>query len=346
MSGTLPGADVRGFYSALGIELPDWAQEEASIACFADPDAHARGDRDPSCSVNVETGAWHCWGCGAKGGAFDAALARGLDSRQAFELKVSYGLATRGSGSGRPARRSTPPRRHDQPPASDAAPAGRALLAVDEQQLAQAQERLAALRWPARVLRDEQRRVWSRATLLELGCGWERGRLIVPIRNGRGELRGVLRYAPSHDRAPKMLAVRGTRLGLIPHPAAEPSTWVVLVEGPPDMISARSQGLPAIAVPGDDAWEPAWAQLLVGRHVSVVLDCDRAGRDAAKRIAGDLKAAGVRGSIVDLAPGREDGYDLTEWLDERRGLACERVRVGLAAPETRARSRRAQPSSQ
>jgi hypothetical protein len=247
VSGTLPGADFRGFYSALGIELPGWAQEEASIACFADPDAHARGDRDPSCSVNVETGAWHCWGCGVKGGAFDAALARGLDPRQAFELKVSYGLATRGPGSGRPARRSARPRRHDQPPASDAAPAGRALLAVDEQQLAQ--ERLAALRWPARVLRDEQRRVWSRATLLEFGCGWERGRVIVPIRNGRGELRGVLRYAPSHDCAPKMLAVRGTRLGLVPHPAAEPSTWVVLVEGPPDMISARSQRLPAIASP-------------------------------------------------------------------------------------------------
>jgi len=53
----------------------------------------------------------------------------------------------------------------------------------------------------------------------------------------------VLRYAPTHDHAPKMLAARGTRLGLIPHPAAEPSTWVVLVEGPPDMISARSRGL-------------------------------------------------------------------------------------------------------
>jgi DNA primase len=170
--------------------------------------------------------------------------------------------------------------------------------------------------------------------------------VIVPIRNLRGELRGVLRYAPSHDHAPKMLAVRGSRLGLIPHPAAEPSGWVVLVEGPPDMISARSQGLPAIAVPGDDAWEPEWAQLLRGRCVSVVLDCDRAGRDAAHRIAGDLKAAGVRGSVVDLAPDRQDGYDLTEWLDERRGLACERVRAGLAAPDARPGSRRAQPSGQ
>ena len=143
---------------------------------------------------------------------------------------------------------------------------------------------------------------------------------------------------PSHDHAPKVLAVRGTRLGLIPHPAAEPSTWVVLVEGPPDMISARSRGLPAIAVPGDDAWEPVWARLLAGRHVSVVFDCDRAGREAAARIAADLKAAGVRGSIVDLARGRTDGYDLTEWLAERESLGVQELRAALGAPGARGRA--------
>jgi hypothetical protein len=198
------------------------------------------------------------------------------------------------------------------------------------------------------LLRDEHRRVWSRTTLLELGCGWEHGRVIVPIRNLRGELRGVLRYAPSRDHAPKMFAVRGSRLGLIPHPAAEPSSWIVLVEGPPDMISAPAlRGCARSPVPGDDAWwEAEWAQLLRGRCVSVVLDCDRAGRDTADRIARDLKAADVRGSVVDLAPDRQDGYDLTEWLDGRRGLARERVRAGLAAPDTRPGSRRAQPSGQ
>src|SRR5450755_4947131 len=109
----------------------------------------------------------------------------------------------------------------------------------------------------------------------------------------------------------------GTRLGLIPHPVSESSSWVVLVEGPPDMISARSRGLPAIAVPGDDAWEPGWARLFAGRYVSVVFDCDRAGREAAARIAGDLKAAGVRGSVIDLARERQGGYDLTDWLNAR-----------------------------
>ena len=77
MTSTLAGADIRGFYYALGVELPDWATVEASVRCFADPDAHAHEDRDPSCSVNLTHGAWHCWGCGAQGGAYDAALRLG-----------------------------------------------------------------------------------------------------------------------------------------------------------------------------------------------------------------------------------------------------------------------------
>src|SRR6266699_3569735 len=77
MSHTLADADIRGYYAALGIQLPGWAGTEATVRCFADPDAHRRSDHDPSCSVNLEHGAWHCHACGAKGGAFDAATARG-----------------------------------------------------------------------------------------------------------------------------------------------------------------------------------------------------------------------------------------------------------------------------
>ena len=331
MTGALPGADVCGFYQALGIELPGWAQPEAPVRCFADPDAHARGDRDPSCSVNVESGAWHCWGCGAKGGAYDAAVACGLGSRQAFELKVAYGLAERDLKRPRPSRSVPATLGAGQGLSSQVAPTARPSLAMDERQLGEASARLARLLWPPRVLRGEHRRVWSRATLLELGCGWERGRVLIPIRNQDGGLRGVLRYAPTHERAPKMLAARGTRLGLIPHPAAEPSEWVVLVEGPPDMISARSRGLPAIAIPGDDAWEAGWAQLLAGRHVAIVFDCDQAGRAAAARIAADLKAAGVRGSVIDLANGRHDGYDLTDWLVARHRLGADELVVAIDA---------------
>ena len=124
MTGALPGADVRGFYQALGIELPGGAQHEAPVRCFADPDAHARGTAT-------------------------------RPARPGRSI-----LATRGAGQGL---------------ASQSAPTARPSLAMDERQLREASARLARLLWPPRVLRDEHRRVWSRATLLELGCGWERG---------------------------------------------------------------------------------------------------------------------------------------------------------------------------
>ena len=79
----------------------------------------------------------------------------------------------------------------------------------------------------------------------QLGLGWDRGRITIPIRDGRGELTGVLRYQPVDTGRPKMLAVPGTRLGLIPHPATETAQHILLVEGPPDMIAARSRAIPA-----------------------------------------------------------------------------------------------------
>jgi hypothetical protein len=99
VSGTLPGAGVRGFYRALGIELPGWARREAPVGCFADPGAHAHGDRDPSCSVNLEWGTWHRWGCAA-GGAYDAAVACGRDRREPIDLMIAHGLTTRRAGRG------------------------------------------------------------------------------------------------------------------------------------------------------------------------------------------------------------------------------------------------------
>jgi hypothetical protein len=96
---------------------------------------------------------------------------------------------------------------------------------------------------------------------------------------------------------------------------------VLLVDGEPDMIGARSRGLPAIAVPGVDAWRSVWAQLLAGREVTIIMDCDEQGRAAAAAIENDLSSLGaVR--VLDLAPDRNDGYDLTDWLLQRQRSAA------------------------
>ena len=85
--------DIRGFYAALGIELPTGRKLNGSRPdALPSPLLTTTGDRSPSCSVNLASGAWNCHGCGAHGGAYDAALAVGHTPRSAIDLMIAHGL--------------------------------------------------------------------------------------------------------------------------------------------------------------------------------------------------------------------------------------------------------------
>jgi hypothetical protein len=248
-----------------------------------------------------------------------------------MDLLIAFGLAARRSPHAQSSRRRRSPQRRNTGPPRRAPGRPSPRLDVDEQDVAQWKLLLLDGQWPLGRLREQHCRLWRRSIADELDLGWDRGRLTIPIRDDTGGLHGVLRYRSAGTRGPKMLAVPGSRLGLIPHPALETSSWVLLVEGPPDMITGRSQGLPAIAVPRDHPWDPAWAQLLAGRRVVVAMDCDRHGRAAAARISRDLTGIAESVTTADVAPHRDDGYDLTDWLDQHRQLAAATVRA-LFAP--------------
>jgi hypothetical protein len=305
------------------------------VRCFADPDAHRHGDRTPSCSVNLDTGAWKCHGCGAKGGAYDAAIAHGLSRRRGMELLAEYDLAVL-DRSERPIGRAPmgwQPGRHGQEFALDATVHHVRSWADRLQNDGALLDRLATQRgWRLTAIRE-----------LDIGCDAS-GRITIPIRGTERELRGVLRYDPFGEREPKMLASRGTELGLIPHPAVERTPHVILVEGPPDMIATRSLGLPAIAVPGTNAWRTEWAELLRGRRVTIVMDCDAAGRAAAAQIASDLEAMATP-TTVDLWPDRDDGYDLTDRIvdRQRRGSVSPRAIACLLTPSKQRTNPSVQP---
>jgi len=309
MTHVLPGADIRSYYAELGIELPAWARTEASVRCFADPDAHRRGDRDPSCSINLIHGSWHCHGCGARGGAFDAATAKGHSDRSAIELMVRYGLTARRSQ--RPPHRRPIATRHTTARRNGDQPRARTLNIGE----ADVQRCRSALKIHTSLIAQLARdRGWRYETMCELELGLDRGRITIPVRDHDGQLAGLLRYQPWPGAGQaKMRAAPGSRRLLLPHPAVETSPRVVLVEGEPDMIAARSRGLPAIAVPGVDGWQNAWLPLLARRQVIIVMDCDAQGRTAAAAIANRLSSISDARAI-DLAPDRNDGYDLTDWL--------------------------------
>ena len=118
---------------------------------------------------------------------------------------------------------------------------------------------------------------------------------------------------------------------LCPHPATETSAMIVLVEGPADITAARRRGLPAVAISDGHVWGPECAELLAGRFVTVLMGAHPAGRAAAQRIAKDLDNVAAAVAVGDFAPGREDGYELSEWLADHSELSDGALRH-LVAP--------------
>jgi hypothetical protein len=161
---TFRGADIRGYYAELGIVIPEWSSRNASVRCFTNPDAHRAGDRHPSCSINLEHGAWCCHGCGAKGSVHAAATALGHSSESAADLMSRYGL---------PERRATRPRRTTRSGASDRSAPGRQSqrLAVTEQEIRRWQAALLAQ--TDLIVRLARERRWLYGTMLELEIGYD-----------------------------------------------------------------------------------------------------------------------------------------------------------------------------
>lgn len=184
----------------------------------------------------------------------------------------------------------------------------------------------------------EKLRGWTAEACERLGLGlgldFDSGRVVFPYRDAAGALVGVGRYQPNPDRrngSPKVLAAPGSRRELFPAPETlETSEPVWLVEGEPDAVRGTSLGLAAVAVPGVQAWRPAWAPRFKGRSVVVCMDCDQPGREAAQRIAADLSGTASEARVLDLKPDRDDGFDLTDFANgARTAEECEAIRHRL-----------------
>ena len=297
---------ARDLYADLGIDLPARGDKNVQLRCFAAPDAHRRDDHRPSCSVHLETGVFNCFGCGAKGGPYDAALARGRSRADAMELLRRHGLA--GERDDRPA---------PSPHKPKAAPPPGADLNRYRQALETNAGALASL---------EELRGWTADAIRALGLGLDGERIIFPVRSSDGALANLLRYAPDPERRTsrrKMLAGKDCRRDLFPAPETLEGDEAWIVEGEPDAVAGHSLGLPAVAVPGIRGWRAEWAGRFAGRRIVVCLDCDCQGREAAQRIARDLLDYAAEVRVLDLNPKRDDGYDLGD-------LALEGGRDGEA----------------
>ena len=198
--------------------------------------------------------------------------------------------------------------------------------------------------WTEEALAALQRtRGWSPKAIARLHLTYDpRTHTVgIPIVDQSGAELGFLRYLadPAHRNGPmsaeKMRAPAGVPRQLSPPPETIGDTRHVLVtEGEGDAVTAWSAGHAAVGVPGTNGWKPEYATRFTGRHwtVFVVFDCDHVGRTAAAKVAASLLDAGVDVRLVDLDPGRSDGYDLTDFLKDGRGLAELLANAGPPKP--------------
>lgn len=192
----------------------------------------------------------------------------------------------------------------------------------------------------AAVDRLNELRGWTRDAIETLGLGIDRGRVLIPVLDQDGRVGALLRYQPNPDKrtnGPKMTSAPGSRRDLFPPPETiDPAATVWIVEGEPDAISAASVGVAAVAVPGSQGWKPAMAERFTGRDVIVCCDCDTPGRSLAEKVADDLLEHARSVRRVDLAPARDDAYDIgdlvREGADDPAGVRSLLERLANTAP--------------
>ena len=169
---------------------------------------------------------------------------------------------------------------------------------------------------PKLLARLTELRGWTQPTLERLDIGFDGQRIVLPVFDDQGHLVNVLRYLPGKraEGVRKLLAARGRPRDLFPSPEQYDKAEMWLVEGEPDAIAAHELGLVGFAVPGSNGWRTTWAQRFRGRTVVVCFDCDKPGRDAALKVANSLVEEAREVRVVDLAPERDDGYDLSDFV--------------------------------
>lgn len=315
--------DVRNFYSELGVELPNGGTDVA-VACFADPGAHAHGDRNKSMSVNVETGFFNCHGCGEKGDGYHAALKVGRAPLAAVELLKRHGLF-RESDSAPAPRQASPPK----------APA------VSESDIAGWRDALSAK--PDALAKLETLRGWSPDVLARLGVGVNSayastkggGAITFPTRDAQGTLTGCVHYAPDPAKRSGSKSIAKGPRQLFPAPESIEGDTVWLCEGEPDAVAAQSIGLPAVAVPGVEGWKDGWRERFARfERVLICVDDDPPGERLAAKLAASIAHA-ARVDMATLASGeRGTGYDITDAILEAQsngGVAHLRKMLESAA---------------
>ncbi|MCK4417782.1 MAG: toprim domain-containing protein, partial [Candidatus Latescibacteria bacterium] len=260
-------------------------------------------DKNPSFSVNLETGQCKCFGCGFEGDAFSFyEKLRGVGFKEAKRELAKWGI--------KPLK--------ERPPTPTAQKKTNTPSPISEQTV----ERFVKALSGKAVEFLKEKRGLSEEVMGKYKIGWmaQKKRFSIPVSNNENYV-NIRLWSPTNK--PKMLPWSdGRGISLFPLDQLERNGEVLLCEGEMDALCAISHGLAAVTVTcGAGSWQDEWTPLFKGKKVNIVYDCDSAGRTGAAKIGKILLPVAEEVRVVDL--GLEDEEDVTDWFVKYKKTAKE-----------------------
>lgn len=164
--------------------------------------------------------------------------------------------------------------------------------------------------------------------LPESGHDFQTGRLAIPYLTQTGIVQVRFRAIPydgipgNPEPSPKMKSEAGAGSTIYNSRALLGSTTIYVCEGEFDTMSAVQAGLPAVGIPGANAWQSVYARALKWRNVVILADNDDHGEGMkfAEKVQADTR--GARIVLMDK------GHDVNSFMTEY-GESALRKKVGI-----------------
>lgn len=223
-------------------------------------------DKEPSFSVNVETGLYFCHACGEKGNAIQFIQKKeGLDFKAALQrLKADEGITD-----------TTPPSAAKKAPP---APPRSAFLSLD-----QVKNLHSMLVKKEAVLKKFQSKYGLDLPTIEKHLlGFQNEHFVIPI-----EIEPGYWFYKEH----KGIQSRGAKVSLYPAGVIkEVLPFIVIAEGEFKALLLNQLGFPSVSgTGGANTWKKEWNSLFAGLNVIMAYDNDEPGRQGALRAAESLR---------------------------------------------------------
>lgn len=221
-------------------------------------------DKNPSLSLDLQTGLWKCHGCGEEGNANSFLVKTGEAESGTEADSILRQEAGVGAGAKSPTQ------------------SGRKAYTIDD------------------YAKDKRLPV---DFLQELGIKNGKTGIQIPYMDESGKVVSTRQRYGDTGHGPRFTWSRGSKVhlyGLWKLPQIREQGYCIIVEGESDCHTLWWHQYPALGVPGASIFQPEWANLIEGLTVYIYQEPDTAGETFIRKVAEALASAGRQGDVYRL----------------------------------------------